>query len=62
MPDITMCGGAGCERRDTCYRHTAHGSPYRQSFFTQPPVKPDGSCDYYAPNARATPTKETDVR
>jgi hypothetical protein len=23
MPDITMCPGAGCHKKDTCYRHTA---------------------------------------
>jgi hypothetical protein len=23
MPDITMCPGAGCNKKDTCYRHTA---------------------------------------
>jgi hypothetical protein len=23
MFDITMCPGAGCHKKDTCYRHTA---------------------------------------
>ena len=23
MPDIIMCPGAGCNKKDTCYRHTA---------------------------------------
>ena len=23
MPDITMCPGNGCDKKDSCYRHTA---------------------------------------
>ena len=47
MPDIAMCRGAGCPRRDRCYRYTAR--PERmQSYFAVPPIKPDGSCDYFA--------------
>ena len=30
MPDITMCFGAGCNKKDTCYRHTTTQSkPYQ---------------------------------
>ena len=47
MPDITMCNGTGCPRKDSCYRHTAVPSEYRQSFFMNPPLKEDGSCEYY---------------
>jgi len=46
MPDITMCKGDGCVFKDTCYRHIATPSEYRQSYFLSPPIKKD-SCDYY---------------
>jgi hypothetical protein len=46
MPDITMCGGDECPRRETCYRYTARPD-YMQSFFTVPPMKKDKSCDHY---------------
>lgn len=49
MPDITMCHGDRCPRKESCYRHTAEPTPLRQSFFAVPPVKPDGSCDHYSP-------------
>jgi hypothetical protein len=30
MPDITMCPGARCDKKDSCYRHTATAStPYQ---------------------------------
>jgi hypothetical protein len=30
MADITMCPGAGCNKKDTCYRHTAtQTTPYQ---------------------------------
>lgn len=48
MPDISMCTGKGCPIKDTCYRHTAKVSEYeRQSFFVTPPVKADGTCEYW---------------
>lgn len=45
MPDITMCRGDGCPKKQSCYRYTAKASDY-QSFFMTPPVK-DGECDHY---------------
>ena len=36
MPDISMCHGEGCDKKDTCYRYTAIPSQYWQSF-----MKPD---------------------
>lgn len=45
MPDITMCRGDECPRKQSCYRYTAKASDY-QSFFMTPPVK-DGECDHY---------------
>jgi len=45
MPDITMCSGDGCPKKQSCYRYTAKASDY-QSFFMNPPIK-DGECDHY---------------
>ena len=60
MPDSTMCSGIGCTNKDLCYRHTAKPTSYTdedgevheyQSYFKTPPIKQDGSCDYYWPRA-----------
>lgn len=56
MPDITMCTGHQkftnniCPLRDSCWRHTATPSEYRQSYFVDAPYieEPDGtSCEYF---------------
>lgn len=47
MPDITMCEGTGCPRKESCHRFTATPSEYRQSYFETPPVKEDGKCEMY---------------
>jgi hypothetical protein len=47
MPDISMCAGAGCLRKDRCYRHTATPSEFWQSHFA--PLKDDGTCDFFWP-------------
>lgn len=47
MPDISMCEGIGCPIKTTCYRFRALPTPYRQSYFSNPPIKEDKSCDYY---------------
>jgi hypothetical protein len=47
MPDISMCSGAECPIKDTCYRFKATPSEWRQSYFTNPPIKEDGTCDYF---------------
>ena len=47
MPDISMCKGTGCSKRNNCYRYRAQPHPNRQSYFAKPPKKPDGRCDYY---------------
>ena len=46
MPDITMCKGVGCEAKETCYRHKAMPSKYRQSYFMEAPLV-NGHCNYY---------------
>jgi hypothetical protein len=47
-PDLTMCPGTGCPKRETCYRATAQPSPHWQTWM-HPPRLPDGSCEYYWP-------------
>ena len=49
MPDISMCNGTTCPRAKECYRHVAKPNPGRQSYFTTPPIKSDGDCDYFWP-------------
>jgi hypothetical protein len=46
MPDITMCTGDGCSKKNTCYRFTATPG-HRQSYFCEPPIDKDGNCDVY---------------
>jgi hypothetical protein len=57
MPDITMCPGDGCTKKDTCYRHTAEPNPYRQSWFFESPWE-DGNCVEYIKASR--PKKVSD--
>jgi len=45
MPDITMCNGANCDLKDSCYRYTASEDLY-QSYFMTPPIQ-DGKCEMY---------------
>ena len=49
MPDITMCRGEECPKKQFCYRHTAKASDY-QSFFMVPPLKEYDTCNYYWDN------------
>jgi hypothetical protein len=66
VPDITKCLAIGCERRHTCYRYISQPYHFQQSYFTQTPLKEDGSCDYYwehkpkKKNDRRTETKTED--
>jgi hypothetical protein len=46
MADITMCKGTNCPVASKCYRYTAKINPYRQSYFSEVPLK-DGKCDMY---------------
>jgi hypothetical protein len=49
MPDIAMCMGTECPKKNNCHRHTAEASDY-QSYFMNPPIKEDGSCEYFWDN------------
>ena len=53
MPDITMCKGEGCPKKDTCHRHTATPNPRKQSWFGWPPIRGQDDCSYYLPNNEA---------
>ena len=49
MPDITMCTGTKCPKKDNCYRFRATANPYRQSYFCVPPFesREDKECEYF---------------
>lgn len=55
MPDIAKCRGTNCPLKDTCYRFTSRPSMYMQSYFGTPPIKGDGSCEYYWPEDKPLP-------
>ena len=46
MPDISLCSGEGCNKKDTCYRFLAEPNKYRQSYFSAPPLV-SKVCEYY---------------
>jgi hypothetical protein len=47
MPDITMCTGGDCQKKETCYRFTAKPEQW-QAYFSGTPR--DGEqCGYYWP-------------
>jgi hypothetical protein len=48
MPDITMCNGFHCPKKEKCYRYRATPNSYRQSYFIAAPVKGDGECEYFS--------------
>ncbi len=58
MPDIHMCHGENCERKETCYRYTATPNPYSQSYFTSVP-KP---CGYYIECKGKGQTRRLDIQ
>lgn len=52
MPDIAMCEGKFCKKRNTCYRFTATPSLYRQSYIVVGKKEQQGDCSYYFPNQK----------
>lgn len=46
-PDIAMCSGQECPKKDTCFRYLAKPSEFRQSYFLGIPLKQDGTCEHY---------------
>ena len=47
MPDIAMCKGDSCPQKTACYRYRAVPEPRRQSYFSPPPVRADGTCEHF---------------
>jgi hypothetical protein len=47
MSDICKCRGTDCPHREKCYRFTAPADEYRQTYFVDPPIKADGTCDLF---------------
>jgi hypothetical protein len=47
MADISKCLGTDCPHREKCYRFTAPANEYAQSYFVDPPIKEDGTCDLF---------------
>ena len=52
MPDISMCAGGNCPKKQDCYRYTAKPSEYRQSYFSEVPydVK-EQTCEMFWDNS-----------
>ena len=50
MPDITMCAGGVCPKKQDCYRYTANPS-YLQMYFVNPPYDAkEQDCNYFIDN------------
>lgn len=48
MADITKCNpGTNCPHKEKCYRFTAPADEYRQTYFVEPPIKEDKTCDMF---------------
>lgn len=46
MPDITMCKGKGCKKRESCYRYVAKPDRF-QSYSAFEFLIVNGKCDWY---------------
>ena len=49
-----MCSGENCPMKERCYRFTAPKNDWRQSFFVNPPIKEDKTCDQFWDNQEYT--------
>ena len=47
MPDISMCKGGSCPKKQDCYRYRAIPTPQRQAYYATPPIAADGSCTHF---------------
>jgi hypothetical protein len=45
MPDLWMCPGEGCPKKNKCYRHRAVPTSLNQAYGETPPNAADGTCD-----------------
>ena len=46
MPDISKCGGTGCDYKYKCWRFTSKPSEHMQTYFVAPPSF-NGQCDFF---------------
>ena len=53
MPDIAMCDGEGCRKRQTCYRFTA--KPDKAQTYFKPDPK---TCEHYWPSCPSCTSSE----
>jgi hypothetical protein len=58
MPDISMCHGDNCSKKEQCYRFTAKPSEFLQSYFSESPIQPDGSCEHFWDNEKKLKIKK----
>ena len=59
MPDIAMCSGQGCTKRQTCYRYTATPNGLRQAYIK---IADPVNCDMFYPVVRWEPKVVPDER
>jgi hypothetical protein len=61
MPDISMCAGGNCPKKQDCYRYTAKPSQYMQSYFSEVPYNiEEQNCDYFWDNSDYKERKKND--
>lgn len=58
MPDITMCYGNKCPKKETCYRYTAKPNTHWQSYFKDAPIDKKGNCNHYWNNKQKKQWKQ----
>lgn len=49
MPDISMCMGEYCNKRESCYRHKAKPNAFGQSFIRKKEEDQGEHCKHYWP-------------
>lgn len=54
MPDISMCFGEDCKKRDNCYRYTAKPYEFMQSYMMPDPE----NCEHFWPDKPKEDTKK----
>ncbi len=62
MPDISLCDGGSCPRKQECYRFTAKPDPGEwQVYFSVPPYdyQDAKACDLFMPNQEVPSSTST---
>lgn len=57
MPDICMCPGGNCPKKESCFRYLADPG-LMQSYFLDPPIE-EGKCQYYWKTEKTDKVKST---